>query len=39
MSGNDCIPIARAEISPVGTFSNKVGKILYCARRDQPTVQ
>jgi hypothetical protein len=27
-SGNDCIHIARAEIRPVGTFSNKVGSNL-----------
>ena len=37
-SGNDCIHIARAEIRPVGTFSNKVGTILFGARRTLPTV-
>ena len=37
-SGNDCIHIARAEIRPVGTFSNKVGTILFGIRRNLPRV-
>ena len=37
-SGNDCIHIARAEIRPVGTFSNKVGTILFGTRRNLPIV-
>ena len=37
-SGNDCIHIARAEIRPVGTFSNKVGTILLGIRRNLPIV-
>ena len=37
-SGNDCIHIARAEIRPVGTFSNKVGTILFGTRHNLPIV-
>ena len=37
-SGNDCIHIARAEIRPVGSFSNKVGTILFGARCNLPKV-
>ena len=36
-SGNDCIHIARAEIRPVRTLSNKEGTILLGEKRNLPT--